>query len=665
MLRYLRRLSARDYALDRGHDPARLVHDEAQRDHRDGAGQPARVRRPAPVRAGRGRRRLPAADRRARGLARRGHRLRPGLDPAERRLAGRARRPAGDPRLPPRPRRRGPQRLPDPVLGPRHQRRLRGDGRHEGRRGQGRRRRHRRPRRPARAVRRRTPTTSPRSWSPTRRRTAPTRTPSPSSARSCTTHGGQVYVDGANLNALLGYAKPGEFGGDVSHLNLHKTFCIPHGGGGPGVGPVAVREHLAPYLPSHGMHPEDGQARRASAPISAAPYGSAGILPISWAYIRLMGGRRADPGDRGRRCSAPTTSPPGCGEHFPVLYRGHGGLVAHECILDLRGLTKETGVSVDDVAKRLIDYGFHAPTMSFPVAGTLMVEPTESEDLAEIDRFCDAMIAIRERDRPGRRRGSGAPRTPRCAARRTPRARWSASGTAPTPREVGGLPDRRRTPTSTGRRWPGSTRRTATATWSAPARRPRPSPNEPAQLDARRPSHRARRLRWRLAAAQAEGQLPSIVAGVVRGGGLAWADGVGDVPGDVVDTQYKIGSITKTLTAVLVLQLVDEGVLSLDDAGARRARRGRVRRPHRPRSCSRTSAGCRPSRPARGGSGPRAARSRSCRRQRRLRGGLRPATASFHYSNLGYGAPRRGGGPAARADVVGGGRGADPGPARA
>jgi len=213
-------------------------------------------------------------------------------------------------------------------------------------------------------------------------------------------HGGQVYVDGANLNALLGYAKPGEFGGDVSHLNLHKTFCIPHGGGGPGVGPVAVRAHLAPYLPSHPMHP-DAEKRTGIGPVSAAPYGSAGILPISWAYIRLMGGEGLTRATAVAVLSANYIAAR-LGEHYPVLYRGHGGLVAHECILDLRGITKETGVTVDDVAKRLIDYGFHSPTMSFPVAGTLMVEPTESEDLGEIDRFIDAMIAIRaEIDRVG------------------------------------------------------------------------------------------------------------------------------------------------------------------------------------------------------------------------------------------------------------------------
>ena len=206
-------------------------------------------------------------------------------------------------------------------------------------------------------------------------------------------HGGQVYVDGANLNALLGYAKPGEFGGDVSHLNLHKTFCIPHGGGGPGVGPVAVRAHLAPYLPSHAMHPEEAK-RSGVGPISGAPYGSAGILPISWAYIRLMGGAGLTRATASAVLSANYVAAR-LGEHFPVLYRGHSGLVAHECILDVRGITKETGVSIDDVAKRLVDYGFHSPTMSFPVAGTLMVEPTESEDLAEIDRFCDAMIAIK------------------------------------------------------------------------------------------------------------------------------------------------------------------------------------------------------------------------------------------------------------------------------
>lgn len=200
--------------------------------------------------------------------------------------------------------------------------------------------------------------------------------------------GGQVYVDGANLNALVGFAKPGKFGADVSHLNLHKTFCIPHGGGGPGVGPVAVRAHLADFLPGNPLESGDHHA------VSAAAHGSAGILPISWAYVRMMG----PDGLAQATATAVLTAnyvAARLREHYPVLYAGENGLVAHECILDLRPITKATGVSVDDVAKRLIDYGFHAPTMSFPVAGTLMVEPTESEDLAELERFCDAMISIK------------------------------------------------------------------------------------------------------------------------------------------------------------------------------------------------------------------------------------------------------------------------------
>jgi glycine dehydrogenase len=202
--------------------------------------------------------------------------------------------------------------------------------------------------------------------------------------------GGQVYVDGANLNALVGLARPGKFGGDVSHLNLHKTFCIPHGGGGPGVGPVVARSHLAPFLPGHPLAADLPQGP----PVSSAPYGSASILPITWAYIRMMG---AD----GLRAASLTAIVSAnyiarrLDEYYPVLYTGENGMVAHECILDLRPITKSTGVTVDDVAKRLADYGFHAPTMSFPVAGTLMVEPTESESLAEIDAFCEAMIAIR------------------------------------------------------------------------------------------------------------------------------------------------------------------------------------------------------------------------------------------------------------------------------
>ena len=206
-------------------------------------------------------------------------------------------------------------------------------------------------------------------------------------------HGGQVYIDGANLNALVGVARPGWFGGDVSHLNLHKTFCIPHGGGGPGVGPVAARAHLAPFLPNHPAAAEAGPAT-GPGPVSAAPWGSAGILPISYTYTKLMGPEGL------RRATAVAILSANyiagrLGEHYPVLYTGEHGRVAHECIIDLRPITKATGVTVDDVAKRLIDYGFHAPTMSFPVAGTLMIEPTESEPLAEIDRFCDAMIAIK------------------------------------------------------------------------------------------------------------------------------------------------------------------------------------------------------------------------------------------------------------------------------
>ncbi|TXG92724.1 glycine dehydrogenase (aminomethyl-transferring) [Rhodococcus rhodnii] len=232
--------------------------------------------------------------------------------------------------------------------------------------------------------------------------------------------GGQVYVDGANLNALVGLARPGRFGGDVSHLNLHKTFCIPHGGGGPGVGPIGVREHLAPFLPGHPAAPRLGGV----GPVSAAPYGSASILPITWAYIRMMGAAGL------RRASLTAIASANyiarrLDEYFPVLYTGENGMVAHECILDLRQLTKDTGVTVDDVAKRLADYGFHAPTMSFPVAGTLMVEPTESENLEEIDRFCDAMIAIRaEIDRVGAGEWPvddnplrGAPHTAECLVR--------------------------------------------------------------------------------------------------------------------------------------------------------------------------------------------------------------------------------------------------------
>ena len=205
--------------------------------------------------------------------------------------------------------------------------------------------------------------------------------------------GGQVYVDGANLNALVGVAQPGKFGADVSHLNLHKTFAIPHGGGGPGVGPVIARSHLAPFLPNHPMDPSAGPAS-GPGPISGAPYGSASILPISWSYIRLLGGAGLTHSTQVAILSANYIAHR-LQSSYPVLYTGENGRVAHECILDIRGLTKDSGVTVDDIAKRLMDYGFHAPTMSFPVAGTLMIEPTESEDIFEINRFIDAMISIR------------------------------------------------------------------------------------------------------------------------------------------------------------------------------------------------------------------------------------------------------------------------------
>ena len=299
--------------------------------------------------------------------------------------------------------------------------------------------------------------------------------------------GGQVYIDGANLNALLGYARYGDIGGDVSHLNLHKTFCIPHGGGGPGVGPVAAKGHLAEFLPGHPLAQMDahppfdmrtgtvGTVVHRGAPVSAAPYGSASILPISWAYARLMGAEGLTEATANAVLAANYIGLR-LREHYPVLYAGENGLVAHECILDLRPLKEATGISNDDVAKRLIDYGFHAPTMSFPVAGTLMVEPTESEDLAELERFIQAMIAIRHEadavaagewpadDNPL----VNAPHTAESVIagewehpysrdspstrRRSADARRSTAGSA------------RPAPTSTGRRCAASTRPTATAT---------------------------------------------------------------------------------------------------------------------------------------------------------------------------------------------------------
>ena len=205
--------------------------------------------------------------------------------------------------------------------------------------------------------------------------------------------GGQVYVDGANLNALVGVAKPGKFGADVSHLNLHKTFCIPHGGGGPGVGPVIARSHLAPFLPNHPANMAAGPAT-GPGPVSGAPFGSASILPISWMYIRMMGGAGLTKATEVAILSANYIAKK-IDPLFPVLYRGQNGFIAHECIIDIREITKNTGVTVDDIAKRLMDHGFHSPTVSFPVAGTMMIEPTESEDVRELDRFLAAMESIR------------------------------------------------------------------------------------------------------------------------------------------------------------------------------------------------------------------------------------------------------------------------------
>jgi glycine dehydrogenase len=205
-------------------------------------------------------------------------------------------------------------------------------------------------------------------------------------------HGGQVYMDGANMNAMVGVARPGDIGADVCLLNLHKTFCIPHGGGGPWMGPIGVAAHLAPFLPGHPVVPQAGRSSLGA--VAAAPWGSASILPISWVYIRMMGGDGLALATKVAILNANYVAHR-LDPHFPVLYKGRNGRVAHECIVDPRGLKAATGVEVEDIAKRLIDYGFHAPTVSFPVAGTLMIEPTESESKAELDRFCDALISIR------------------------------------------------------------------------------------------------------------------------------------------------------------------------------------------------------------------------------------------------------------------------------
>jgi glycine dehydrogenase len=206
-------------------------------------------------------------------------------------------------------------------------------------------------------------------------------------------HGGQVYMDGANMNAMVGLCRPGDIGADVCHLNLHKTFCIPHGGGGPGMGPIGVAAHLSPFLPGHALVETGGD--QAIGAVSAAPWGSPGILPISWMYIRMMGSAGLTEATRIAILNANYVAHR-LREHYPVLYAGRSGTVAHECIIDPRPLKAATGVEAGDIAKRLIDYGYHAPTVSFPVPGTLMIEPTESEAQSELDRFCDALIGIRE-----------------------------------------------------------------------------------------------------------------------------------------------------------------------------------------------------------------------------------------------------------------------------
>ena len=301
--------------------------------------------------------------------------------------------------------------------------------------------------------------------------------------------GGQVYVDGANLNALLGFARFGDFGGDVSHLNLHKTFCIPHGGGGPGVGPVAAKAHLAPYLPGHPLAQRadhSGGVTHDGGPVSAAPYGSPSILPISWAYVRMMGAEGLKQATAAAVLAANYVAAR-LRDHFPVLYTGDNGLVAHECILDLRPLTAATGVTVDDVAKRLIDYGFHAPTMSFPVAGTLMVEPTESRGPRRARPLRRGDDRDQGRGRRRRSRRVARRRQPARATRRTRPSRSSrASGRTRTRASRPSTRCTRSCATSTGRRCAASTRRTATATSCAPARRWRRSRSEAGANDDQR-----------------------------------------------------------------------------------------------------------------------------------------------------------------------------------
>ena len=286
-------------------------------------------------------------------------------------------------------------------------------------------------------------------------------------------HGGQVYLDGANLNAMVGVAKPGEFGADVSHLNLHKTFCIPHGGGGPGVGPIGVKSHLAPFMPNHPLAAEAGPDTGAGA-VSAAPWGSPGVLPISWMFIALMSSEGLKAATEVAILNANYVAHR-LAPAYPILYTGAGDLVAHECILDLRPITKETHVTADDVAKRLMDFGFHAPTMSFPVPGTLMIEPTESESKAELDRFCDAMLAIKaEIDDIA----AGKIAVEDSPLRHAPHTAFAdrQGGVGPRPTPASKVPIRSRpcAKPSTGHRWGASTTSTAIATSCVPVRRSSP-----------------------------------------------------------------------------------------------------------------------------------------------------------------------------------------------
>ena len=381
LMRYLRKLADKDLALH-----ARSSHD-AERRQRDDPGDLGRIRQPAPVRPGRAERRLPPAHRRTGGDALFRHRLRRRVVAAQRRLPGRVRRPAGDPCLPPEPRRQPARHLSDPVLRPRYQPGYRQHGRHARGGGGLRRARQRRRRGPAQQGQRAQGTPGRaddhlsvhprrvRGSDPRDLRHRPRlRRPGVHRRRQHERHGRPV--------------RPGKFGGDVSHLNLHKTFCIPTAAAAR-VGPIGVRAHLAPFLPGH------ARGERKEGAVSAAPYGSASILPITWMYIRMMGGEGLKRASEMAILNANYIAHR-LEEHYPVLYAGGNGLVAHECILDLRPLKDSSGISVDDVAKRLMDFGFHAPTMSFPVAGTLMIEPTESESKAELDRFCEAMIRIRE-----------------------------------------------------------------------------------------------------------------------------------------------------------------------------------------------------------------------------------------------------------------------------